>query len=74
MWPSFARVVRGELLSLREREYVQTARELGVRGMVVDRGSEKLKGELKAIGERMTAEWVKQAGADGQAVLDAYRK
>jgi ABC-type dipeptide/oligopeptide/nickel transport system permease subunit len=32
MWPSFARVVRGELLSLREREYVQTARELGVRG------------------------------------------
>ena len=32
MWPSFARVVRGELLSLREREYVLNARELGVRG------------------------------------------
>lgn len=30
MWPSFARVVRGELLSLREREWFLTARELGV--------------------------------------------
>ncbi len=29
-WTSFARVVRGELLSLREREYVVTARSLGV--------------------------------------------
>lgn len=29
-WPSFARVVRGELLSLREREWFLTARELGV--------------------------------------------
>ncbi len=33
MWPSFARIVRGELLSLREREHFQTARELGVRGL-----------------------------------------
>lgn len=32
MWPSFARVVRGELLSLREREHFVTARELGIRG------------------------------------------
>jgi peptide/nickel transport system permease protein len=30
MWPSFARIVRGELLSLREREFVQAARGLGV--------------------------------------------
>ncbi len=49
-------------------------KELTAKGMVVDRGSEKLKAELKAIGERMTAEWLKQAGAEGQAVLDAYRK
>ena len=42
--------------------------------MTVDRSSERLKRELKAIGERMAAEWVKQAGADGQAILDAYRK
>jgi peptide/nickel transport system permease protein len=30
MWPSFARVVRGHLLSLREREFVQAARGLGI--------------------------------------------
>jgi hypothetical protein len=42
--------------------------------MAVDRSSARLKAELKAIGERMTGEWLKQAGADGQAVVDAYRK
>jgi peptide/nickel transport system permease protein len=30
MWPSFARIVRGELLSLREREFVRVANHLGV--------------------------------------------
>jgi ABC-type dipeptide/oligopeptide/nickel transport system permease subunit len=29
-WPSFARIVRGELLGLREREFVRTAQGLGV--------------------------------------------
>lgn len=49
-------------------------KELAAKGMTVDRGNAKLKGELKSIGERMTAEWLKQAGPDGQAVIDAYRK
>jgi peptide/nickel transport system permease protein len=30
MWPSFARIVRGELLALRERDFVLAARGLGV--------------------------------------------
>ena len=30
MWPSFARIVRGELLAIREREFVYVARGLGV--------------------------------------------
>ena len=30
-------------------------------------------GRLK-IGEQLTADWVKKAGPDGQAVIDAYRK
>ena len=55
----------------KDDEYLK---ELGARGMVVDRGGEKLKRELKAIGERMSAEWLKQAGAEGQALMDAYRK
>ena len=48
--------------------------ELVAKGMTVDRGSVNLKRELKAIGERMAGEWLKQAGDDGKAVLDAYRK
>jgi TRAP-type C4-dicarboxylate transport system substrate-binding protein len=55
----------------KDDEYLK---ELVARGMTVDRSSERLKGELKAIGERMTAEWLKQAGAEGQAVIDAYRR
>lgn len=30
-WAGFARIVRGEVLSLREREYIQAARAIGVR-------------------------------------------
>jgi TRAP-type C4-dicarboxylate transport system substrate-binding protein len=55
----------------KDDEYLK---ELQVRGMVVDRSSERLKRELKTVGERMTAEWLRQAGPEGQAVLDAYRK
>jgi hypothetical protein len=29
---------------------------------------------MKKIGEQLTADWLKKAGADGQAVVDAYRK
>ena len=55
----------------KDNEYLK---ELAAKGMNVDRSNTKLKGELKAIGERMTAEWLKQAGAEGQAIVDAYRK
>ncbi|MBK8101564.1 MAG: ABC transporter permease [Planctomycetes bacterium] len=37
-WTSFARIVRGELLSLREREFVLAARGLGVQGWRLLRG------------------------------------
>lgn len=55
----------------RDGEYLK---ELAAKGMTVDRSNTRLKTELKAIGDRMTAEWLKQAGADGQAVIDAYNK
>ncbi len=55
----------------KDDEYLK---ELAAKGMTVDRSSAKLKAELRAIGERMTGEWLKQAGAEGQAVIDAYRK
>jgi TRAP-type C4-dicarboxylate transport system substrate-binding protein len=48
--------------------------QLAKNGMTVAPPSPALAGELKKIGETMTAEWVKQAGPDGQAVIDAYKK
>ncbi len=44
----------------KDDEYLK---ELAAKGMTVDRSSDKLKAELKTVGERMAAEWLKQAGA-----------
>ncbi|TDM08934.1 MAG: C4-dicarboxylate ABC transporter substrate-binding protein [Ideonella sp. MAG2] len=48
--------------------------QLKKNGMTVDPGSAQLKADLRKLGETMIAEWAKQAGADGQTILDAYRK
>lgn len=44
------------------------------KGMVVGNLSEKLSSEMHAIGQTMTEEWLKKAGADGQKLLDVYRQ
>ena len=36
--------------------------------------SDELKTGLKKIGDQLTADWLKRAGADGQAVIDTYKK
>lgn len=46
--------------------------ELEKNGMTVADAGPEFLAELEAIGEKMTAEWVEAAGADGQAILDAY--
>lgn len=48
--------------------------QLAKNGMNVAQPSAQLKGDFKKIGDTMTAEWMKTAGADGQAIVDAYRK
>ncbi|MFW2357068.1 TRAP transporter substrate-binding protein [Hydrogenophaga sp.] len=48
-------------------------KELGVKGMSIAEPSDSLKKELAAIGETMTADWLKTAGPEGQAVIEAYR-
>jgi TRAP-type C4-dicarboxylate transport system substrate-binding protein len=48
--------------------------QLAKNGMTVAPPSPPLAGELKKIGDTMTSEWTKQAGPDGQAVVDAYKK
>lgn len=54
----------------KDDEYLK---ELETKGMTVDRSSDVLKRELKTIGERMADEWLRSAGDDGKAILDAYR-
>ena len=48
--------------------------QLAKNGMTVAQPSAQLKADFRKIGETMTAEWTKTAGADGQAIVDAYRK
>jgi TRAP-type transport system periplasmic protein len=55
----------------KDEEYVK---ELAAKGMKVDKNNTTLKREFEAIGARMSGEWLKAAGDDGKAVLDAYRK
>jgi TRAP-type C4-dicarboxylate transport system substrate-binding protein len=48
--------------------------QLAKNGMTVAPPSLAFAAELKKIGDTMTGEWIKQAGSDGQAIVDAYRK
>jgi TRAP-type C4-dicarboxylate transport system substrate-binding protein len=48
--------------------------QLAKNGMTVAPPSASMRTDLKKIGDTMTADWIKSAGADGQAIVDAYRK
>jgi TRAP-type transport system periplasmic protein len=43
-------------------------------GMAVSAPSPQLKADFQKIGQAMTEEWLKTAGPDGKAIVDAYRK
>lgn len=47
--------------------------QLSAEGMKVEKASEQLTADFKRIGEIMSAEWSERAGAEGQAVIDAYK-
>jgi TRAP-type transport system periplasmic protein len=55
----------------RDGEYMK---ELALKGMKIDLSSEQLKKELKTIGERMTADWLKLAGEEGKSIIDAFSR
>lgn len=48
--------------------------QLAKNGMKVEKPSSKFQADLKTIGDTMLNEWLKQAGPDGKAIIDAYRK
>lgn len=58
-----------------EMSKAETAEKLAVleeNGMTISDPSETLSTELAEIGETMTAEWLEEAGEEGQSVVDAY--
>ncbi len=47
---------------------------LKANGVTIAQPSESVKAALQKIGDTMTDEWLASAGADGKAIIDAYRK
>jgi TRAP-type transport system periplasmic protein len=52
-------------------ESIETLRKNGVN---IAKPSAQLAADMKKTGDTMLAEWIKNAGAEGQGVVDAYRK
>ncbi|HSN21822.1 MAG TPA: TRAP transporter substrate-binding protein [Usitatibacter sp.] len=48
--------------------------QLRSHGMHVSPPSKQLEADFKKVGQTMTGEWLKMAGPDGKAIVDAYRK
>ena len=44
------------------------------KGMTIHKPSAKLQADLKQVGQAMQADWLKKAGPEGQAIIDAYNK
>ena len=55
----------------RSAQYLETLKS---KGMQVLPPGPRLTAGLKKLGEQLTADWLKKAGADGQALIEAYRK
>ncbi len=60
--------------AISEQKDSDFVKELGSKGMKIAPPSDALKKELLTIGDTMTSDWLKTAGADGQAIVDAFRK
>ena len=48
--------------------------QMAKNGMSVAPPSAALNTDLKKVGDTMIAEWLKTAGAEGQSIVDAYKK
>lgn len=60
--------------SWRAKEYTGfTLAGLKAGGMTVQPAGDKLRADLLDIGATMTSEWLKAAGAEGKAIVDAYK-
>ncbi|AYQ26604.1 MULTISPECIES: TRAP transporter substrate-binding protein [unclassified Polaromonas] len=56
-----------------EEKNAEYKRLLAERGMKIHKPSAKLDADMRQVGAIMQADWLKAAGADGAAILDAYK-
>ncbi|MGG4775732.1 TRAP transporter substrate-binding protein [Paenalcaligenes sp. Me52] len=56
-----------------EADHVAQRNVLEQHGIKVSPGSDELNAALHKVGEQMAAEWAKEAGDEGEVVLEAYR-
>jgi TRAP-type C4-dicarboxylate transport system substrate-binding protein len=64
--------VRGWKLSQEKNQWYID--QLKAKGMNILPPPPQLAGDLKKVGEVLLGDWLKKAGSDGQAVVDAYKK
>ena len=64
--------VRGWKVSEEKNDFYK--KELAAKGMRILKPAPKLKADLQQVGSIMLVDWQKKAGADGQAVIDSYKK
>jgi TRAP-type C4-dicarboxylate transport system substrate-binding protein len=57
-----------------EEKAVWYITELKAKGMKVEQPSPALAASLKKYGDALTEDWLKKAGADGKAIVEAYKK
>ena len=57
-----------------EEKNVWYKEQLIKNGMSVEKGSDQLRADFRKIGLTMIADWTTQTGAEGQAIIEAYRK
>ena len=62
---------RGWMMSIESN--IKKPQELAANGMKVQAIDGKFAEELKAIGDQMLENWLKKAGAEGKAIVDAYK-
>jgi TRAP-type C4-dicarboxylate transport system substrate-binding protein len=72
MGAAAAAEARGRKLSIEEADSAKAA--LVQNGMKVQPPSPALASGFRKIGDMLTEDWLKKAGADGKAVVDAYKK
>lgn len=63
---------RGWALSAEKNDWYKKA--LTEKGMKIMPPSAKLSADLRQVGDIMLADWLKKAGADGEAIIAAYKK